>query len=456
MDRTDASPRLEAILGQAGIPVWIGLVLLPLLILLLTGCGGRTTPPAVATLTREGQPSFTPASIKHEAPDRLSQSTEQRSAPVATETPAGAYPLPIASETPAGAYPPLIASEPPETVYFPVIVNTLPTQTPTATPGPTRTPAPTPTPTPPWPEPLEKPGQSKLGLHVEWNNSPDIMEFIRRTKPAVVKAAGDLGFLAEVKEVSPSTITVARLAQGPQKLEGDPVQVARHFVAKNLEQYQLNPAVDYWEGWNEPNVRGRMARYAAFEAERARLMAEHGFRVAVGAFSAGVPEWEVFAEFLPAIEAAQKYDGIFTVHEYDAPTLNRSMGAGLPGRPAHPERGALALRYRWWYEDFLKPRGLVVPLVISEAGIDGGIGDRIGPGGRGWRDFKGYWETHKLGDDSVKTYVGQLAWYDAEVREDDYVIGFAVFTAGVISEQWKSFDITPHLREIATYVVSQH
>jgi hypothetical protein len=281
------------------------------------------------------------------------------------------------------------------------------------------------------------------------------MEFIRRTKPAVVKSVGDLGFLAEVKAISPSTVTLARLSQDSQQPEGDPVQVARAFVGKHLEQYQNNPAVDYWEGWNEPDVRGRLDWYATFEAERARVMAEHGFRAAVGGFSAGVPEWEEFKAFLPAIEAVHKFGGIFTLHEYDAPAMDRSVGAGLPGQPGYPDRGALTLRYRWWYEDFLKPRGLVVPLVISEAGVDGGIGNRPGPEGRGWKDFTAHWATQGQNENGTETYVQQLAWYDARVREDSYVIGFTVFTAGVITERWKSFDITPILREIATYVVSQ-
>lgn len=281
------------------------------------------------------------------------------------------------------------------------------------------------------------------------------MEFIRRTKPAVVKSVGDLGFLAEVKQVSPTTVTIGRLDKASQRMEGDPVQAARAFVAEHLEQYQLNPAVDYWEGYNEPGIGGRMAWYAAFEAERARLMAEHGFRVAVGAFSAGVPEWEEFSAFLPAIQAVRKYNGILTLHEYDAPTMDRSVGAGLPGRPAYADRGALTLRYRWWYEDFLKPQGLVVPLVISEAGIDGGIPNRPGPAGRGWRDFTGYWKAQGLGDDGVKVYVRQLAWYDAQLRQDDYVIGFTVFTAGAMTDYWASYDITHILRQVATYVVSQ-
>jgi hypothetical protein len=33
------------------------------------------------------------------------------------------------------------------------------------------------------------------------------------------------------------------------------------------------------------------------------------------------------------------------------------------------------------------------------------------------------------------------------------VIGFAVFTAGAMNEDWRSFDITNILRHIATYIL---
>ena len=333
----------------------------------------------------------------------------------------------------------------------PTSTPTLPPPTPTPTPT-LPPPTPTPTPTIPWPPSLEEPGESTLGLHLQWNNSPEIMEFIRRMKPAVIKAVGDLGFLAEVKRVSPSTVIVARLDQSLE-MQGDPVAAARAFVAQNLATYQSHTAVDYWEGINEPQVRDRMAWYATFEAERVRVMAEHGLRTAIGSFSTGVPEWEEFAGFLPAIEAAKKHGGILTLHEYDAPTLDRSVGAGLPGRPNYPDRGSLALRYRWWYEDFLKPLDLVIPLVISEAGVDGGVGNRPGPPGRGWQDFIAYWAEQGLGDDGIQAYARQLVWYDAELRKDDYVIGFALFTAGAMSDQWKSYDVTHILRHIATYVI---
>jgi hypothetical protein len=290
---------------------------------------------------------------------------------------------------------------------------------------------------------------------VQWNNSPDIMEYIRRYRPPVVKAVDDLGFLAEVKEASPTTITIGRFSRNAQNTDGDPVQLARAFVATHLEEYRLHPTVDYWEGLNEPGVRGRMDWYATFEVERVRLMAAQGLRCAVGAFSAGVPEWEEIGAFLPAIRAAKANKGILTLHEYDAPTMQRSVGAGLPNHVGKPDRGALALRYRWWYEDFLKPQGLVIPLVVSETGVDGGIGNRPGPKGGGWRDFGGYWSEQGLGGDDVGTYLRQLTWYDEELRKDSYVVGCAIFTAGVLHEEWRSFDITPILRQIATYVVTQ-
>lgn len=426
---------------------WVGLMLMvaACVTLLLPSCTSGGSPSA-----RAARPTTTAAVENTPDPPAVARRPD--------EPPPGAQPTRELSRL----YLPLIRAWRLRRFYMPLALNRQPSPTPTprptqtSKPKPTRPPPPTATPTPPWPEALEKPGNSKLGLHVEWNNSPDIMEFIRRTKPAVVKAVGDFGFLEEVKVVSPTTITVARLVQGAQSMEGDPVEAARAFVGQNLEQYQLNPAVDFWEGWNEPAVRGDQMRwYAAFEAERTRLMAEHGFRVAVGAFSTGTPEWEDFELFLPAIQAARQHGGILTVHEYDAPTMQRAVGAGLPGRPNYPDRGALALRYRWWYEDFLLPRGLAIPLVISEVGIDGGLPNRPGPAdARGWQDFKGYWHDQGLGG-AVDAYVRQLAWYDAQVRQDPYVIGFTVFTAGAISDQWKSFDVTPILRDIAIYVVSQ-
>jgi len=345
----------------------------------------------------------------------------------------------------------------PHQVYLPVTAHSHPTAKPSPTPVVHRIRRPTPLPTPDWPPALNQRGSSKLGLHVIQNNTPNIMEFIRRTKPAVVKGLGGFGWATEVKKVSPETVTVGRLLEDADEgiMVGNPEAAAQIFVARHLQEYLLNPGVDYWEGWNETVPGGNMAWYARFEAERTRRMADHGLRVAIGGFATGTPEWDEFVEFLPAIEVALAHGGILTLHEYAAPTLDYRMGESLPGHPAYPDRGVLMLRYRWWYEDLLKPRELVIPLVISEGGIDGQVYQELAPPGLGWRDFTDYWHRQGLGEGGAQTYIEQLAWYDGELGQDDYVIGVAIFTAGSPSGQWKSFDITAILPQLAKYIASR-
>jgi hypothetical protein len=236
---------------------------------------------------------------------------------------------------------------------------------------------------------------------------------------------------------------------------GNPEEEARKYVQRNLEKYRLNTGVDFWEGYNEPDPNmEHMAWYARFEAERVREMARHGLRTAIGGFATGVPEMHEFELFLPAIEVAIQYGGILTLHEYSAPVMDNGYGSNLPGYPAYPDRGSLTFRYRWFYREFLQPRGLVIPLVITEAGIDGIIGNRPGPRGIGWDDFADYGVSQGWGATGVESFVNQLAWYDAGTRQDEYVLGFTVFTAGAIA-QWKEYDINPILPDLAHYVRSQ-
>lgn len=343
----------------------------------------------------------------------------------------------------------------------------LPTSTPTITPiFPTGTPSPTPTATPtatatkyvsklPDLPPTDELGPSKLGLHVVRNNSPLIMEFVRQAQPAVVKAVDDLGFLTEVKQVSPRTITVGRHSLDTQDYSGDPEEAAQKFVEKYLNIFQSNPGVDYWEAWNEPDPNyNNMIWYSRFEQERVRQMAKHGFRCAIGGFSTGVPELDEFQLFLPAIDVAMQHGGVLSLHEYSAPDMFYLYGDPLPGYPAYPDRGSLTFRYRWFYREILEPAGMVIPLIITEAGIDGIIGNRPGPQGLGWADFQKYWMEEGLGSTGVEAFINQLAWYDAGVRQDGYVIGFTVFTAGGF-DYWEKYNINPILPELTDYVVSQ-
>jgi len=82
------------------------------------------------------------------------------------------------------------------------------------------------------------------------------------------------------------------------------------------------------------------------------------------------------------------------------------------------------------------------------------VGGHPGPEGEGWLDFRDYWRDSGLGEDGTQAYLRQLAWYDAELQRDDYVLGFAVFTAGAMNDDWESYDITGILRHIATYIVA--
>lgn len=343
----------------------------------------------------------------------------------------------------------------------------LPTSTPTITPVlPTETPTPTPTNTPtatatryvrelPDLPPTDELGPSKLGIHVVRNNNPLIMEFVRRAQPAVIKAVDDLGFLTEVKEVSPRTITVGRHSLDTQDYSGNPEEAAQKFVEKYLHIFQSNPGVDYWEAWNEPDPNyNNMIWYSRFEQERVRQMAKHGFRCAIGGFSTGVPEMDEFQLFLPAIDVAMQHGGVLSLHEYGAPDMYYLYGDPLPGYPAYPDRGSLTFRYRWFYREFLEPAGMVIPLIITEAGIDGIIGNRPGPSGLGWADFQEYWEDQGLGETGVEAFINQLAWYDAGVRQDGYVIGFTIFTAGGF-DYWEKYNINPILPELTDYVISQ-
>ncbi|MHB9032237.1 MAG: hypothetical protein ACYC6L_04210 [Anaerolineae bacterium] len=300
-------------------------------------------------------------------------------------------------------------------------------------------------------------GRSKVGLHVSRNADPAVMAFIRAAQPAVVVSVDDLDWLREVKQVSPSTITIGRFMEGDQAISGDPLRAAQRFVAYNAAKYQANPGVDYWLGWNEPAIASNedMVWFAAFEAERVRLMANLGLKTAIGNFSTGVPEAAEFEAFMPAIAAAKQYGGILALHEYSAPSMLDGVNAGIPGTDTISGAGALTLRYRYWYDNYLRPQDLVVPLVVTEAGIDGGVLGGSSADKAGWRDWLDGGNLGVNTPEACKEYLTQLSWYDDELRRDPYVLGFAIFNAGTPDGKWASFDITQLLPQLAEMVKSK-
>ncbi|MBN1658809.1 MAG: hypothetical protein JXA93_10425 [Anaerolineae bacterium] len=269
---------------------------------------------------------------------------------------------------------------------------------------------------------------SLLGAHVN-TTIGGLPETIEAWKPPLVVVLDHSDVWHRVKERSPNTVFVGRLVRTDEpdwnRADLDPILAARWHVELVLPWAErMGGTYSYWQGVNEPIVGSReaMARLAAFEAERARLMDEHGFRVVVGTFSVGNPHLPYWKEFLPALEAAQKYGGALALHEYAWPTLDtepkwyllrhRKVYGGDPesgwtGFPAH-------LRD--------------LPLLITECGLDGLIEQPHPP--RGWRTL------YTSGD-----YLAQLDWYNEELVKDAYVAGAAIYCCSSADPQWASYDI---------------
>ncbi|MEA3308710.1 MAG: hypothetical protein U9Q70_04255 [Chloroflexota bacterium] len=319
-----------------------------------------------------------------------------------------------------------------------------PTATQAATQAPTATSSQPPTPTPlPWVYPQ---GPSKLGLHtIKPNHAfPFVQEVTAAgARVALVKALGGLGLLREVKSVSPETITIGR-ANCTENLAatGDPSARAAQIMAEHIAVWQHErDATDYWEVLNEvnPGTPDGHVWLANFYLAAMDIAEAQGYRLALFSYSTGVPEWRDWAAIVETgiFRRAQAGGHILALHEYDWPILRGNWGGSIPEQPAYdPERGVLAGRYRHLYRDFLIPRGEVIPLAITECGLDPILGS-------GSKDR--YWE-HR--------WLRELAWYDSKLVEDDYVLGAAIFTLGG-GDAWRDFDYEALLPQLRAYLVSQ-
>ncbi len=330
------------------------------------------------------------------------------------------------------------------------------TATPSPTPLPTDTPTPTASPFPPGPP-------TKLGLFVT-RNDPRIFDLLRTGNIALVKTMEyDSNFALEIKHNGPNTILVGRIDLPQIDLGSltDPRAAAQGFADQLLPiatEPRRMAAFDAWESYNEPTPSDadQMARLAEFEAHRTRLLAAAGVRSVVGNFGTGTPPLEWWPQFRPAIEAAREHDGYLGLHEYSAPTMQFGTPQDPLGWGQDPaQEGWLTLRYRKVYRNYLEPNGLMLPLLLTEVGIDGLVTNRPGPPGYGWMDFAGYWNELGMGSDTPGNYVEQLAWYDGQLQQDDYVKGAAIFAAAA-SPGWQSYEILGDTFEILKQYLSVH
>ena len=369
--------------------------------------------------------------------------------PTNTPTPGmAASPMPLNATN--NTYLPLVENNVAPMPATPVAASPLELPTKTPEPTETHTPSPpTPTPTPPA-TPFPPGPPSKLGLFVA-RNVPQIFDLLATGAVTVVKTLElDGNFVGQIKRTSPRTLVFGRISLPQLELAGlDPIADARRFY-DNLMVIAGDPLrrqyFDGWESYNEP-VPGSlddMKRYGEFESERTRLLAAEGIRSVIGNFGTGQPPLEWWESFLPAVQAAKENNGWLGLHEYSAPTIyfgsTRADQGRYPG--VSPEdNGWLTLRYRKVYNEILKPRGLAIPLVFTELGVDGLVTERPGPAdAMGWQDFQGYWAESGYGLWGPGAYVEQLVWYDAAMRQDDYVVGGCIFVMAS-SDGWQSYDI---------------
>ncbi len=284
---------------------------------------------------------------------------------------------------------------------------------------------------------------SKLGIHTIAPGAtlPTLRALAEQGRPmTTVKAVDGITILREAKAVSPETVTFGRFTRGLHgeevempRLTGDLQRLARRIMDGLMPRWEEHRTyVDYWEVVNEvdpPGADGHR-RLAELMIHCMEIAEREGYRLGLFSYSLGVPEYDEFAALVETGVFRQAKSGghVFTLHEYAWP-MDKWYGEPLPGLPTYPNRGPLACRYRWWYEDFLIPRDEVVPLYITETNLD-----------------------TDLRHVATELWMEQMAWYDAELRKDGYVLGAHIFTLGDLSGQWSGFDFTRMLPALKAHI----
>ena len=273
-------------------------------------------------------------------------------------------------------------------------------------------------------------GPSKLGLHtIRPNNAVRFVQEVHDggAHVALMKAVDGFGYLRTVKEISPETVTVGRWSSDQSvNPANDPAAEAESVMAAHMPHWEYEgDVVDYWEVLNEPGY-PTIAEYvwlAEFYKAAMEIAEAHGYRLAIFSFSVGVPRWHDWEAIVETNVFAQAQAGghALALHEYNWPTSDMIWGEPTEDLPPYEDRGMLTGRYRYLYRDFLIPRDEVVPLLITEAGLDPVLRQPGQP--TTWKE----------------RYVETMIWYDDVLRADDYVVGAAMFTIGGIG-QWQDYD----------------
>lgn len=259
--------------------------------------------------------------------------------------------------------------------------------------------------------------KTKLGPHLLLQGNSDATFWIQNARPSVVKLV-DTGIPGEFINQADQTIWIGRKAEtvfDPNNPAGggfsnDPVEAAGQYVTRFLDRaIRAEPLIQCWELNNEPVITDptRMAWFARFLARGAQILRETYNKTAVlGCWSVGNPDFPLWAQYGPALEAARTYGALLGRHAYAGPDQSTWSFLLLRHREDNARFAALGF-----------PN---MPLVITECGADAvPFGT---PQGKPWRELYG---------DDARRYANEiLIPFEAELLRDSYVLGATVFTYG--------------------------
>lgn len=293
------------------------------------------------------------------------------------------------------------------------------------------------------------PSNSKLGIHLIQNNTAGITQ-ICNAHPRVIKILDVHGPMLDAarhyKSVTPEGIVVLRVYTTKRySFSDNPAASASDFAATVLMPAlnSLSAAdralIDYVEGPNECDstpcwVTLQDAQwFSDFWVALAPLIADAGFKPCGFSMPIGNPPGDQvemrqkLAAIVPALRACKQRGGAWSYHAY-TPSWSTDVNY----------QQWYSLRYRQFYSYFVQnyPDLADMPLILTEAGFDSGGS----PTGSGWQ-----------ANGTASQYQTWLTWWDAQIRQDSYVVGSTLFQIGSPAT-WPSFDVEPIAGWLAQYL----
>lgn len=227
---------------------------------------------------------------------------------------------------------------------------------------------------------------------------------------------------------NPNTIWVLSAGAPLNWKEETPKQGADRMEEAVLEEFHRVP-----EPWRhrvgflemapcmwEPTSPEQAAWYSEYLCELLPRVADLGpGPIVLNSGTGGLPiDGKILEPMVPGLRLAHHLGGAWGCHGYS----NRYT------MDEHAESW-FSLRYRQAYNFFREhhPELMDFPMILLEGGIDN-LGD---PDKDGW-----------MARGSLKKFTDWLAWYDDQLKRDDYVLGVTLFKIGAPST-WRSFELEP-------------